>query len=175
MLGWLIVAGVALAQSGCLLVAAGAAGGAALGYAYCKGNVCQAYNASFPDAWTATHTALAELGFSVCKEEREAAGGWIQTTATNGDRIVINLDVIDNPVPAGAPLTRICVRVATFGDSPLSERILNQVDIHLAPANVSGTVPGAGPASNGLPPVALQPPAAPPQSGEPPLVTNPPP
>jgi hypothetical protein len=171
---------VALLHGGCLWIAAGAAGGAALGYVYCKGNVCQAYTANFDDAWPATHTALAELGFPITKENRENFKGAIECTAADGERIHIHLDIMDSQVPAEGPLTKICVRVATFGDYPVSERILNQIGAHLVPA--------PAPFQTTPPPLASAPPnvTAPPppasargvsasQSGEPPLLTSPPP
>jgi hypothetical protein len=173
-LGCLLVAGLAVVQSGCLLVAAGAAGGAAVGYAYCKGKVCQAYNANVQDAWAATHTALGELALPVTSEERQATGGWIQSVAANGEKIRIDLDVMASQIPAEGPLTRICVRVGTFGDYPLSERILYQVDAHLVPSNLApGAVPGvATPGSPAAGPVA--PAGALIQTGEPPLLASPP-
>lgn len=170
----LVLALVAAAQAGCLLVAAGVAGGAALGYAYCKGKVCQAYNAGFEDAWAAAHSALAELGLPVLREERDYATGWLQSTDAAGDKIVVELCVIDSFAPGDGPLTRVCVRVGAFGDYPLSERILHQVDAHLVPSRLPpGAVLGAaGPATTIQPPSApagAPAPVGPPQSGEPPL------
>ena len=170
-----------LAQGGCLFIAAGAAGGAALGYAYCKGNVCQAYNSNFDDSWAATHTALAELGFPVVKEERQTFRGTVESTSSTGDKIQVHLDIMDSQVPAEGPLTKVCIRVGTFGDYALSERILNQVGAHLVPA--------AGPPQTAPPPLASAPlpnlaPPPPPtstqsiravsESGEPPLLSSPP-
>ena len=48
----------ALMNAGCLAVAAGAAGGAAVGYAYFKGRVYENYDAGFNDTWAATETSL---------------------------------------------------------------------------------------------------------------------
>jgi hypothetical protein len=177
-LAYLLVAVVALLHAGCLLIAAGAAGGAAVGYAYCKGNVCETYASNLNDSWAATHTALAELGLPVVKESRENVAGWIDCNAADGERIRIQLDIMDSQNPAEGPVTRICVRVATFGDYALSERILNQVGAHL----VVASPPASGPA----PPLASpEPPVAPPlppttraaspapQLGEPPLLDKP--
>ena len=67
----------------------------------------------------------------------------MECTAANGDRVRIYLDIIDGP--AEGPVTRICVRVATFGDYALSERILNQVGAHLVVVvPPSGPAPSAG-------------------------------
>jgi hypothetical protein len=177
-LAYVLVATVALLHGGCLFVAAGAAGGAALGYVYCKGNVCEIYASNLNDSWAATHTALAELGFPVVKEARENVKGWIECNAADGNRIRIHLDIVDSQIPAEGPVTRICVRVATFGDNALSERILNQVGAHLIVASPPPSGP-APPLATPEPPVAPPPPpttraASPaPQSGEPPLSTPP--
>src|SRR5947209_12324302 len=125
-LAYVLVAAVALLHGGCLFIAAGAAGGAALGYVYCKGNVCEMYASNLNDSWAAAHTALGELGFPIAKEARENVKGWIECNAADGNRIRIHLDIADSQVPAEGPVTRICVRVATFGDNAISERILNQ-------------------------------------------------
>jgi hypothetical protein len=173
---YLALAVLALSQGGCLLLAAGAAGGAAVGYAYCKGKVCEAYNAGWDDAWAATHTALAELALPVLGEERIGGGGNITSRAPGGDRIHITVDPTDGPGPGAGPWTRVCVRVATFGDYGLSERILGQVSAHLVDGSVRVPVPPGQPVpaaqSPAGPPVSLQPPAPLPraQSDEPPLL-----
>jgi hypothetical protein len=167
---------IALANGGCLLVAAGAAagGGAAAGYVYCKGKVCDEFNANLDDVWAATHTSLVELGMPVLSEERGDGTGVIKTQLANGDKVRIHFDVVPSKIPVEGPLTRVGVRVATFGDHPASERILQQIGAHLMS-------PAAAQMPNPAPGVALQPPnsvAGPPpqpvpvrgQSAEPPLL-----
>jgi hypothetical protein len=161
---YLVVASAALFQSGCLLVAAGAAGGAAAGYAYYKGRTCQSYIANFEDAWAATHTALAELGLPILSEERQTNCGVIKSQTSDGDRVRIALDEIPSRIPAEGSLTRICVRVGTFGDHPVSERVLYQVGAHLVASPVAVPLPGP-----------VSPPLSTPSSGqtaEPPLTTS---
>jgi hypothetical protein len=155
--GLVVVALVALANGGCLLVAAGAAGAAYAGYCYSKGRYCQTYDAAFADAWAATHAALADLGLPVCQEGQAADGGFVESRTGDGDRVRIQLTV-QHTFPAEGPRTSVCVRVATFGDAAVSDRILEQVGAHLVVA------PPAGP-----PPAAPEAPANPPQSPPPPL------
>jgi hypothetical protein len=131
----LVLAGLALANSGCLLVAAGAAGGAAVGYAYYKGKITETYNAAFNDSWAATHTALAELGMPILREERNGDSGAIDSRTSDDDNVRVSLDAVKSRIPAEAPLTQISVRVSTFGDRPFSDRVLYQIGMHLAPAN----------------------------------------
>lgn len=134
MLALLAAAGGSLASCGCLaLVAGGAAAGGATAYVYCKGKVCQNFLASYADTWAAAHTALRELGMRVESEESKDGSGLIQTRASNGDHIRVYVDVMPSQVPAEGFVTRVCIRVATFGDYELSDRILYQVGAHLAP------------------------------------------
>jgi Protein of unknown function (DUF3568) len=163
---FLFTAAVMVCQAGCLWVAAGAAAGGAAGYAYYRGKNCQSFPAGFEDSWAATRTALCDLGMPVLKEERNQGCGTIKTQTSDGDRVKIDLEVIPSRIPAEGMVTHICVRVGTFGDHPVSERVLYQVGAHLT----------AGPAV--MPPspgVATMPPIAPvPSSGqttEPPLTS----
>src|SRR5947208_15112349 len=168
----LLLAVAAAGQSGCLLVAAGAAGGAAAGYAYYNGRVCQSFVANFEDAWAATHAALGELGMPVLSEERQTGCGIIKTQTSDGDRIRIALDVIPSRIPAEGSLTRICVRVATFGDHPVSERILCQVGAHLVASPVPIPLPTSGPRPVANAPGSDVPIPAPGQTAEPPLTSS---
>ena len=170
---YLIVAVIAICQSGCLLIAAGAAGGAAAGYAYYQGRICQSYVANFEDTWAATHTALSELGMPILSEERQTDCGVIKTQTADGDRVRIALDAVPSRIPAEGSLTRICVRVGTFGDHPVSERVLYQVGAHLTVCPAAVPLPASSP-----PPVAnasgsVEPPLSPipasAQTAEPPL------
>jgi len=163
----LLLAVAAAGQSGCLLVAAGAAGGAAAGYAYYNGRVCQSFVANFEDAWAATHAALGELGMPVLSEERQTGCGIIKTQTSDGDRIRVAVDVIPSRIPAEGSLTRICIRVATFGDHPVSERILCQVGAHLVASPF--TLPPAGSPALQAPIV----PQTPSPTSEPPLTSTP--
>src|SRR5260370_26360528 len=100
----------------------------------------------------------------IMKEERHLDSGVIKSETSDGDRVRIALEAIPSRIPAEGMLTRICVRVGTFGDHPVSERVLYQVGAHLV----------AGPPSMPPPsPVAPMPPIAPTpvprQTGEPPL------
>ncbi len=145
LVAYLLVFSGALASGGCLLVAAGAAGGAAVGYAYCQGKVCELYAASFNDSWAATHAALADLGMPVLSEERKADGGTIESRTADGDKVHIYFKDLPSSIPAEGQVTRVGVRVATFGDRVLSERILYQVGSHLAPPGAVPPVPAAAP------------------------------
>jgi hypothetical protein len=138
---YLVLVVLTLANSGCLLAVAGAAGGAAVGYAYYMGKLCETFGASFDDTWAATRTALAELAMPIVKEERKASEGFIESRTADGECVRIHLQAETSKIPAEGQITRVCVRVATFGDHPVSDRVLNQVGVHLAPAPAPGRRP----------------------------------
>ena len=136
----LVLGGMAillLANAGCLAAAAvagtAAAGGAA-GYLYLNGNVRDEFNADFNTTWATTKNALADLRMPVTRENRDDKHGTIETKTGTGDSITITLDAQVSKVPADGPLTRLGIRVGTFGDPKVSDRILEQVAYRLNPA-----------------------------------------
>src|SRR5262245_1821428 len=169
--GYLFVALVCVANAGCLAAALGAAGvaGGAGGYAYYKGQVCQAFPAACDDVWLATRSALVDLAMPILEENHTT--GWLESRTGDGTGIHIHIKSLTSKVPADGVLTRVCVRVAFFGDHDLSYRILNQIALHLRPtvANqppVSGAVPAPVPtAVPRVEPVPVPVPAPVPASG----------
>src|SRR5262249_44570997 len=151
----------------CWWVAAGAAADGAAGYAYYKGKTCQSFPAGFEDTWAATRTALSELGMAIVKEERNQDTGTIKTQTSDGDRVRIVLEVIPSRIPAEGMLTRVCVRVGTFGDHPVSERVLSQIGAHLTTGPI--VMPPPNPGVTTMPPVAPVPSSK--QTTEPPLTS----
>jgi hypothetical protein len=137
----MVVMALALANGGCIWVAAGAAGGAAAGYAYYQGKVCQTFNASKEDSWDATRTALQELGMPILAEDHKDRGGQIDSQTANGERVRISFDTVPSKIPAEGEVTRVGVRVDLFGDHPVSDRLLDQVGMHLAPRGLQGNPP----------------------------------
>src|SRR5262245_52194344 len=90
--GSLLFAAVALANSGCLVVAAGAALGGAAGYAYYKGNVCRSYQARFEDVLAATRSSLKELNMPVLSESSTVGTFDLDSRTEKGDRVRIQID-----------------------------------------------------------------------------------
>jgi hypothetical protein len=164
---YLGLAAFTVVNSGCLAVAAaGAVAGGAAGYAYCKGKVCSTYIASPNDTWVALHAALNDLGLPIVSEQNGPDEHSIESRTANGERIRIYLDTVPNEIPTESPLTRICVRVATFGDHAVSTSILDQVSTHLVAPPAAG-VPRLTPqATIGQP----QAPTSLPETAPPPLL-----
>jgi hypothetical protein len=169
----------ALGNAGCLAVAAGAAGagGAALGYAYLKGRVYENYNASFNDTWMATETALNELAMPVLSRDRQENSGYVETRTADQESVRVYLEAAPGKIPAEPTITRVSVRVATFGDKQVSNRILDQVDAHLVRAGTAAPQLAAQPPAQGVVQTAAPAPAALPPSPSPivPQQTPPPP
>ncbi len=164
---YLILAVAALGSSGCLLVAAGAAAGGAVGYFYYQGNRCGTYDAGFNDTWTALHTALRELGMPIAGED--TSGGELEARTADGQRLRMTVQQVAGRVPGENPLTRVCVRVATFGDEEVSEAILRQVSAHLVVVPPGPAQAAFGPPQTAPPPLAD---AAPAQTAPPPLLPS---
>ncbi len=165
---YLGMAALALGNAGCLVAAAAGAAGGVAGYAYYKGKVCRPFVANVEDVRLATRKALAELQMTITKDEANPKGGQIEAYVDK-DKIAITLEVQDSPVGGEAPVTQVAIRVATFGNEGLSERILDQISFHLVPPAV---VPVPPPLGAPPPPLAPVPQPAPPpvaQSAAPPL------
>ena len=133
---YLLLAALALSSSGCLAAVIGgtAAAGAATGVMYVKAPVSRTYQANPDDVWAATHTALAEMDMAVKAEERTIHGGSLKTRTTT-EPVEITLEVKDSKIPSEGPLTTVGVRIGTFGDEMVSNRILEQINLHLIPAS----------------------------------------
>ncbi len=167
--GWLV--GLALGlllpgASGCLVVAAGAAGGAVVGYAYYKGEVLSDFSAPFADTLAATRGALADLGTTVEKEDGAAGAVTLHGRTAGGDNVKVT-------VISRTAATEVGVRVGVFGNTAVSERTLDQVGARLNAAGPLRPVPAAAPALGPIQPVAAL--AAPGETPPPPLAAEPPP
>ncbi len=152
----LLLAALALANSGCLAVAVGtAAAGGAVGYAYWRGNVWQEYPAGFEQTWAATQAALLDLGLPLVGAEHErATEGTLKSQTGDGTSVTVALETRATPIPAEGPVTRVHVRVGWWGDSGVSERLLAQVHARLSTAPQAVPLPPAAPPQTAPPPLA---------------------
>ncbi len=149
-----LLALVALVNSGCLaLVAgAGAAGGAAT-YAYVKGSVTHDFPANFQDTWLALQDALRELQLPIDRQEPGTMQGMIESHTGDRTAIRIDLQTTPSPIPAEGVITKVSIRVGMFGDVPVSQRILERMSAHLVPR----TTTAAAPTTATAPPLRLAP------------------
>jgi hypothetical protein len=162
---YLMLAGATLSQGGCLWLALGAAGAAgAAGYAYYQGEKSRQYRTATSTAVPATRAALVDLGFPIRGEEVREGKTVFTTRARDGTPVQVTLAEVVSPIPADAPMTSVAVRVGTFGDEKVSQRILDQVHHRIGTPALASAPP---PASVGrIRPVAH---TAPPETSPPPL------
>jgi hypothetical protein len=139
---------LAVVQTGCLVVAAGVAGGAAAtGYVYYKGRLYRDYLAGLNQALEALRASLLELQFPIIAEESKNGTSYIASRTSDGSTMRIYVEPVPSRIPAEGTLTRVSIRVGAFGDEALSTRFLDQVGAHLAgptllrPAPVAPAVP----------------------------------
>jgi Protein of unknown function (DUF3568) len=169
---YLVLAAVALVNAGCLIAAAAGAAGGIAGYVYYKGKVCHTYLANAEDVRAAARKSLGELQLLIVKDEPRPGGGKIESRAGD-DSIILTLDEEVSPAhEAGIPpvvQTRVGIRVATFGNEGLSERILDQISFHLVPPAAVPVPPPLAPPQPARPPALPPEPAPAPQTAPPPL------
>jgi hypothetical protein len=148
---------LALAPGGCAVVAVGAAaGGGAAAFAYYKGKVCDEYPAGIADTHAAVKTALLELHMPVLKDDVQQTTGTIESRTSDDASVSIALETVSSRIPAEGTATRVCVRVGTFGDGPVSNRIHDQISSTREPPLASRNTkePPLADANSGEPPLA---------------------
>ncbi|MGH9675660.1 MAG: DUF3568 family protein [Candidatus Acidiferrum sp.] len=162
-----VLAAAALATGGCLAAAVGAAaGGATAGFVYLRGSMYREYAAALPATAAAVRTALAELQFPAATEKDEIGKVTIETKTGDGVPVKIHLATVATRIPSDGPITHVSIRVGVFGDETVSEKILDQAGLHLAPP-----VAQAPPAA--LAPIPIQPQVNGPRETPPPPLSGP--
>jgi hypothetical protein len=139
-LSYMLLIGLTAPTSGCIAAAvtAGVVGAGAAGYYYYQGAVPRDFPAGMDQTWTATQQALADLGMPVVSAVRDIDNATIESVTGDGDKLKITLEPRAARVPADGQWTHVTIRVAMLGDGPVSERIMNQIDVRLAPTTPAG-------------------------------------
>ena len=127
----LLPAALALAQAGCMVLAAGAVGGGAAAYGIKRGTVSQTFDASVEATATATQSALQDLGLPVERPRIGPTFAEIDSTLTSGAPVLLTLRAESKPLATDAPQTKVEVHIKVFGDKTLSERMLDQISHRL--------------------------------------------
>ena len=113
---------IAMTQGGCLLAAAGAAGGTV---AYMKGDLEADLDAA-PDAVIeATKRAAKELKFTTEYAHGSRLDGRAKLRTAAGKEIFIKVE------SRGQNFSHVSIRVGTFGDDSLSNQVLAEIRDHL--------------------------------------------
>lgn len=122
-LACLLVLAPVLWTSGCLAVAAGAAGAGAV--AWVRGELDATVSHRFDRVDAAANRAIQQLELVKVKESRSAIDAEIIARTGQDKRIVVKLDRV------GDQLTRVRIRVGLIGDESLSRLILDKINSNL--------------------------------------------
>ncbi|MFZ9682567.1 MAG: DUF3568 family protein [Cephaloticoccus sp.] len=123
LLAGLMLAGSALAYSGCVaVVAAGAAG---TGVAWCNGRMETTVNASIDDVYAASCSAVSDMEFASVSNKKSALDAELIARTALDKRVEIELKKVNDNV------TEVSIRVGIFGDETVSLAILDKIKSRL--------------------------------------------
>lgn len=128
----MLAASMLMLTSGCIvlgLAAAGAAGAGAM--AYNKGDFETTEPVPFGNAMAAVDKTITDMGMSVIKQNRDALTGYVQAKSTFGT-------VRYKLASKGPSLTKIGIRVGTFGDSDYQAHIYSKLKENLSAVQTAG-------------------------------------
>ena len=121
-----IVMVCALCATSCVPLLIGAAGvGIAGTYVYVRGQLEVSYAADYERTWAATLDALKALEVSVEDANKDAFGGKIQAKRADDTSVTIQVS------PVSSDVTSVKIRIGTFGNRTISERISKEIDSRL--------------------------------------------
>ena len=110
--------------SGCAAVVIGGAAGVGT-YAYIRGELKTAENATLDRAWSASQAAMEDLQFKITTRQKDAIEGLLIARTAADKKIEINLKKLSDST------TEIRIRVGTFGDEDLSRLIIQKIEKRL--------------------------------------------
>lgn len=113
------LAGAVALQAGCLIVAAGAAGAGTV--AYVKGELEASLDASYRGVVNASGRAIDALELHKISENGDATRTVIVARTADDRRVHITVNKVADS------LTKVSIRVGTFGDETLSRTILDRI------------------------------------------------
>jgi hypothetical protein len=122
----LCLSGVVVAQSGCLVAAAGACAGAGA-YAYYRGTVSDTYGAEFGQVYQASKEALGDMAMPVVSENHEGLAGTIESSLADGTRVTVVLEEKPRMKSEDNHSTEVSIRIGTFGDQTASTQLQQQI------------------------------------------------
>jgi hypothetical protein len=122
-LGALVLAAALAWHSGCLAVAAGAAGVGTV--AFVRGELAASLDQSFDRSVRATNRAIEDLKFATISEKQDALVAVIVARTAEDTKIEIKVSSVS------AAQAKVQIRVGVFGDEALSQRILGEIRSNL--------------------------------------------
>lgn len=118
----LLVVAMALSLSGCILLVAGAAAG---GVVYIKGVAEKTYPHSVENVYNATLAGLKDANIGIYSKGYDATSGSIEAVLADGKKVKITLKA------EGDSVTKIGIRIGTWGDKDRSMYIFEKIDKRL--------------------------------------------
>jgi len=122
-LGALVLAAAVALHSGCLAVAAGAAGAGTV--AYVRGELAASFDQNFARTERAANRAIEDLKFAKISEKQDALVAMIVARTAEDKKIEIKVSSVS------AAQAKVQIRVGVFGDEALSQRILEKIRANL--------------------------------------------
>jgi len=110
---------VAVMQSGCLLVAAGAAGAGTV--AYVRGELDASLGNGYESVVLASNRAIDQLQFKKISESKDALKALLIARTASDKKVQITV------IKVSETLTKVEIRVGVFGDQALSTTILEKI------------------------------------------------
>jgi hypothetical protein len=123
---WLAVLGLGAAlafQTGCVVVAAGAAGAGVV--AYVRGELETTLEGRLDGVHQGTNRAVTQLEFSKISDQKDALSAKVVARTAQDKKIEIVLTKV------GDKLTKVQIRVGIFGDEEMSRTILDKIKASL--------------------------------------------
>ena len=120
-----LAAGMLLLTSGCIVLGLATAGATGAGMmAYNKGDFEATEPVPFEQALTAVNKTITDMGMSVIKQDKDALTGSVRAKSSFGT-------VRYKLASKGPSLTKISIRVGTFGDSDYQAHIYSKLKANL--------------------------------------------
>lgn len=122
----LALAAAVTLSPGCFLVAVGAAAGAGAGaVAYIKGELEATLAHDYEAVFNASSNAVGQMHFVLITQSKDGAAGQVTARTAEDSKVTIGIERVD------ANLTKVHIRVGTFGNETLSRSILDQIKRNL--------------------------------------------
>jgi len=123
---------ILVSQSGCLVAAAaGAAGGTV---AYMKGDVEAVVEGNVEQTFNATKAAMDELKMPLMATWASAMEGHVEARVGTDNKATVNIN------GQSEKLSKVSIRVGTFGDQGLSQAILEKIKANLSKATTKSAM-----------------------------------
>ncbi len=113
-------------RCGVLIGAGAGAGAGATGYKFIKGDLEVNYTKPYEQVWQATNKALKDLEIIIQEAEKDKLDAKIEALKADGTKVVIKLK------QRRSGITRVKIRVGTFGNQEASELIEKAIKRNLA-------------------------------------------